>query len=116
MGMPAICLAFSMVSMLAGAGSAGATGPVTRADPADPKAAVPAARYVSPLSGYRGFAEQELAPWREANDLVRGLGGWRAYASDKVPDLPPLQGTRPRPETPAAKPATEPGHSGHHPR
>ena len=54
----------------------------TRADPAD--AGAPAARTVhqSSFAGYRGFAEQEIADWRESNDNVGRIGGWRAYARE----------------------------------
>ena len=90
---------------------AGATG--TRADPADPKAPVPTTSYVSPLRAYQGFAEPQVAPWRETNELVRQRGGWRAYAreareADAAPTAAP---TASRP-APAAKP-TPGGHSGH---
>ena len=71
----------------------------TRPDPADPKAHVPTAPYVSSLRAYQGFAEPRVAPWRETNELVRQRGGWRAYAREaREPD--------------AAKPASG-GHAGH---
>ncbi len=39
-------------------------------------------RYVSAFDGYRGYQEQPLLSWREANDTVRSVGGWRAYARE----------------------------------
>lgn len=36
----------------------------------------------SAFEGYRAFAEQELRPWKEANDEVGRIGGWRAYARE----------------------------------
>jgi hypothetical protein len=58
-----------------------------RADPSDPNAPVPAARYHSPLSGYQAFSEPPVAPWRATNDLVRQRGGWRTYAREaREPD------------------------------
>ena len=83
-----------------------------RTDPADSKAAVPAALYVSPLRAYLGFAEPQIAPWRETIDLVRQRGGWRSYAREaREPDAPklPAPGSQPMP---AAKPASG-GHAGH---
>jgi len=49
-------------------------------DPLDAEAVTPALEYRSPLGAYRGFAEQPQQDWREANDLVGRIGGWRAYA------------------------------------
>ncbi len=98
-----------------------------RPDPADPKLGVSAIRYESPFAGYRAFTDEKVLSWRAANELVLKLGGWRAFAQDKVPDVPPLtapaadavpQGARPTEPAPA-KPAPAPakpapgGHSGH---
>jgi hypothetical protein len=75
----------------------------TRPDPADPKARVPSALYVSPLRAYQAFSEAPVAPWRETNELVRQRGGWRAYAREaREPDA----------AASAAKPASG-GHAGH---
>ena len=89
---------------------------VQRADPADPKAAIPAWAYLSSLSRYQAFTEPDVAPWRETNELVRQRGGWRAYAREA---RAPTSTTTPSPAAPAAsqpaanvKPAM-PGHAGH---
>ena len=89
---------------------------VQRAEPADPKAAVPALVYRSSLSRYRSFTEPDVAPWRETNEVVRQRGGWRAYAREA---REPAPATPPPPAAPAAsqpaakvKPAM-PGHTGH---
>ncbi len=88
-----------------------ATTPTIRADPVDPKAAVPPASYRSPLSAYQGFAEPQLAPWRDTNELVRQRGGWRAYAREaREPDA--AQAPAASQPAPAAKPDAA-GHSGH---
>ncbi|MFC5500166.1 hypothetical protein ACFPOE_21670 [Caenimonas terrae] len=34
------------------------------------------------LEGYRSFDEPKPIPWREANDTVGRIGGWRAYARE----------------------------------
>ena len=89
--------------------------PVQRADPADPNATTPASAYRSSLSRYQAFAEPDVAPWRETNELVRQRGGWRAYAREA---REPSPATAPLPAAPAAsqpakgKPAM-PGHAGH---
>jgi hypothetical protein len=55
----------------------------TRPDPADAKAATPALQYRSALAGYRRLdAESPPLAWREANDRVERIGGWRAYARE----------------------------------
>jgi hypothetical protein len=87
-----------------------------RADPAEPRAVTPALVYRSSFNRYKPFAEPEVAPWRETNDLVSQRGGWRAYAREgqEPADTPA------KPDTPAnsdmpAKPDMPgmPSHSGH---
>lgn len=79
--------------------------PVVSAGDETGKSIVPTTlRYTSPLAAYRKFAEQPVGSWREANDNVGRVGGWRAYAREsQVP-------------TPAEGPtkAVDP-HAGHHP-
>ncbi|MBA2673794.1 hypothetical protein, partial [Ramlibacter sp.] len=36
----------------------------------------------STFEGYRAFTEEKVVPWREANDNVRRIGGWREYAKE----------------------------------
>lgn len=60
-------------------------------------------QYTSALTTYQGYTEQKVQPWREANDQVGRIGGWRAYAKEaatghSASDMPP-----------AANP-----HAGHH--
>lgn len=43
--------------------------------------------YRSPIDGYQGFADPALAPWKEANDTVGRIGGWRAYAREARGDV-----------------------------
>lgn len=38
--------------------------------------------YTSPLHTYQGYKEQPVQPWREANDRVGQIGGWRTYAKE----------------------------------
>jgi len=63
------------------------TEPASRSNPADSTVQVPSAVYRSAFAGYHGFAEQKVADWRESNDKVGQIGGWRAYAREaKTPD------------------------------
>lgn len=58
------------------------TARATRPDPLDPKAGVPTLTYESSFSQYRRLGEPKPIPWREANDAVARIGGWRAYARE----------------------------------
>ena len=58
--------------------------------------------YQSPISGYQPYADQPVQSWREANDRVGRIGGWRAYAKEAAAG-----------ESPKETPAVD-AHSGHH--
>lgn len=98
----------SVAAFLAAAASAQSAAPAA-ADAAGTILA-PSLSYRSPLDGYRAFTEEEPIPWREANDTVGRIGGWREYARDSATPTAPAQ-----PETaPAANPPAVPaGHGGH---
>jgi hypothetical protein len=53
-----------------------------RPDPLDARAAVPAPDYRSSLAAYRRAGEAPPVGWREANDNVTRIGGWRAYTRE----------------------------------
>jgi hypothetical protein len=53
-----------------------------RADPGDASAPVPAPAYRSALARYQRLDEPKPLPWREANDTVARIGGWRVYARE----------------------------------
>ncbi len=38
--------------------------------------------YHSVLVQYQPYREQVLIPWRESNDTVAKIGGWRVYAKE----------------------------------
>ena len=76
-----------------------------RPDPADPKLGGAPVRHESAFAGYRAFTDEKVVSWRATNDLVQKLGGWQAFARDKVPDIPPV--TAPA-EDAAAKSAPAP--------
>lgn len=54
-------------------------------DPAAADVAVPRVDYQSPFRSYRAFQPEEVAPWRERNDTVGTIGGWRTYAREAQP-------------------------------
>ena len=76
-------------------------------DPGNAKALAPPLVYRSPFSTYRAQGDAALLPWREANDRVRAIGGWRVYAreaqqpngrlapSDPAPPQPPASDQSP---------------------
>ncbi|MFZ2739329.1 MAG: hypothetical protein WBI20_10290 [Burkholderiaceae bacterium] len=46
------------------------------------ESAAPRLKYNSVLSQYQGFNDQALSPWRQTNEVVEKIGGWRAYAKE----------------------------------
>ncbi len=67
------------------AGAAAAQG--GRTDPAEPKVKVAPLEYRSAFEGYRPYAEEKPAPWRDANEAVKGNGGHAGH-SPKPPAKP----------------------------
>ncbi|MDI1348866.1 hypothetical protein [Aquabacterium sp.] len=60
---------------------------VSQTNEANPLLARPL-QYRSLISTYEPYNDQAVRPWREANDRVQRIGGWRTYAkevSDKAP-------------------------------
>ena len=49
-----------------------------------PSTAVPKLSYRSVFSQYQGFTEQPVVPWRESNEVVEKMGGWRGYAKEAM--------------------------------
>lgn len=89
-----------------------------RPDPLDPKATVPALRYDSVTAQYRRLSDEKTVPWRNANDAVARLGGWRAYAREAqqadapTPAVPATQTPTGMPADATHKPMPA-GHGGH---
>lgn len=102
-------------------GSGSPPAPASRPDPLDAKANVPALTYSSSLSRFRAFSDDKPLSWREANDAVARIGGWRVYAREaQQPEPAPSGADAPA----AAKPGAAskhipppmpmpPGHAGH---
>jgi hypothetical protein len=64
------------------------TATTPRPDPLDPKTNVPALRYESSLESYRRLSDQKPVSWREANDTVARMGGWRVYLREAQTPAP----------------------------
>lgn len=108
------CLLSAALLAAASLAQAQTAPPAARPDPADSSADVPAVVHRSAFATYRAAGEIEVGSWREANDTVARIGGWRAYAREAAqPDAPasaPADPTRPPPK-PGPAPAS--GHGGH---
>lgn len=67
----------------------------------------------STFDAYQPFTEQAVAPWREMNDGVARIGGWREYAKEAQA----APANRPAPAAssgiPSAEPAPRSPHAGH---
>ena len=69
-------------------------------------------RFDSVLSRYQPMNDQKLGSWREANDTVARIGGWRTYLKEsQSPDAASPSAT-PGPAAPAA-PETKNPYAGH---
>jgi hypothetical protein len=107
---PAVLAAFLLMPAAVAAQDRPAPRPDNRADPrpeprpaADPEAATAPLVHRSALQSYRraGGDDPPAVAWREANDTVGRIGGWRAYAREAQ------SGATPAPAAPA-------GPAGHH--
>lgn len=60
------------------------TAAVPPAKPVVPTATADAAPlpYRSALEGYQRYTEEKTVNWKEANDAVARIGGWREYAKE----------------------------------
>lgn len=70
------------------------------------------------FEGYRAFADEPVVSWKEANDNVGRIGGWRAYAREAQGGGHAHGASAPA-ASPAAPPSAAPGagadpHAGHH--
>ncbi len=75
--------------------SAPAAGSAAKVDSSDPKASVPPVTYRSAFAGYRPNVEEKVGSWRDANDSVGRIGGWRVYAKEAREPEAPAEGSKP---------------------
>jgi hypothetical protein len=79
---PVAVLAVVAGAAVAQTAAPSATRPRAAADPSHTQAEVPAALYRSAFAGYRRHAEAAPTAWKDANDTVTRIGGWRTYARE----------------------------------
>ena len=90
-----------------------AAAPTTAVAPVTTSTSPP--RYESVFARYQSYRDEKTGSWREANDTVTQIGGWRAYAKeaqqpDSVAPIAPATPTRAQPKT--TKPNPHAGHGG----
>ncbi|MFO1221262.1 MAG: hypothetical protein U1E89_23130 [Burkholderiaceae bacterium] len=64
--------------------AAGPQSAAQRPDPLDPAASTPPASHESVFRDYRRVGEIQKIPWKQANETVERIGGWRAYAREAL--------------------------------
>ena len=69
------CISLFFISLLL-------TTAAAQSDEISPPAPVTRLEYHSVLTQYQPYREQVLIPWRESNDTVAKIGGWRVYAKE----------------------------------
>ena len=75
-------------------------------DPVSEKSIVAPLQYQSPFRDYRRLGDDKLIPWKDANDEVGRIGGWRAYAKEATETTEtPKPAATIMPQPAAAKPA-----------
>lgn len=94
----ALIAAGAAVAQTAGPGAVTAPAPVTAP-------AQPAHAWRSAFDGYEAFADAPITSWRESNDTVGRIGGWRVYAREAA-------GAASAPAAPGQPPAAAPGSVG----
>jgi hypothetical protein len=102
-------------SMVALAMVAGAIvlAPTATAQPSasKPTTAEPSAGpYRSAFSGYRRYGDEPVVPWKQANDEVGRIGGWKAYAKEAAGGSQEA-GAPPAPDKPSSAPRSPAGAS-----
>jgi hypothetical protein len=113
---PTTHFGLAFAACLAVSASAHAQSAVTPAkpDPLNPSAAVPAAAHATSLARYRPAGDVKVGSWREANDTVARIGGWRVYAREAAKPEPSAQvpsapGSAPAPAPAASRPMSGQG-------
>ena len=88
-------------------------------DPADASVVIPATDCRSPFADYRPLGEDNNTPWRDANDTVGKIGGWRGafaepalFKSEGKQSMPLMEAPRKEVEVTVKKPSGG-KHGGH---
>ena len=84
-----------------------ATPSAARPDPLDARSAVPPAQHRSALASYRPALDVPVGSWKDANDTVTRIGGWRTYLREAA-QPEPAAASQPAAPAAAAVPAAQP--------
>jgi hypothetical protein len=89
-----------------------------RPDPLDAAADVPRTPHESAFKAYRRLGDTQPTPWKQANETVERIGGWRAYAREADPARAPADAASAPAPSPAPAPRGKsadaaPGPNGH---
>lgn len=76
-----------------------------RPDPLNAQASVPPQVHASAFTQYRRLTDVPVGSWRDANDTVTRIGGWRAYAREAAQPASPAA---PVPASGASAPGMKP--------
>ena len=75
--------------------------------PAVATAAMPTATlpsYRSAFEGYQSYTDEKIVNWKQANDTVGQIGGWRAYSKEASQDASADNTVKPAVDAAPAKP------------
>lgn len=92
--LPALALAQAAP---ASAPSAAPANPAAVSSPTPPE-------YRSAFEGYQPYTDEKTLSWKEANDRVGSIGGWRVYAKEAQEPATPDAAAKPDPHAGHAKP------------
>ena len=69
------------------------------------------------FDGYQPFTDEKMRSWKDSNETVEKIGGWRAYAKEAAEpasaDKPAPAASPATPAAPAAAPNPHAGHGKH---
>jgi len=92
--LPALALAQAAP---ASASSAAPANPAAASSPTPPE-------YRSAFEGYQPYTDEKTLSWKEANDRIGSIGGWRVYAKEAQEPATPDAAAKPDPHAGHAKP------------
>jgi len=91
-----------------------AQAPPVQPDPSDPNAAVAPTKYRSAFDGFRNHSAVNVESWKDANENVGRIGGWREYLKEAHQPASTGPAVKPGQATPKDNaPPALPKHHGH---
>lgn len=79
------CVAALLLTVACSTPDGQANKSMTASDAAVASASRPPIVYRSAFDGYQPDKETEATNWKQANDTVHTIGGWRSYARERAP-------------------------------